>query len=78
MKPVDLPPIVTTPKRSPLYDEDVLEQLRSDPGQWYLIESDLENRPQLSWARQNIEGLRVSTRSNGNGLFDLYAMIDGE
>lgn len=78
MKPVALPPIITTPKRSALYDEDVLEQLHSDPGQWYLIETDLEKRPSLSWARQTIEGLRVSTRVNDKGLFDLYAMIEGE
>lgn len=78
MKPVDLPPIVTSSRRSPLYDEEVLEELRSDPGQWYLIESDLEKRPSLSWARQTIEGLQLSTRSNENGLFDLYAKIDDE
>lgn len=76
-KPVPLPPVVTSSRRSRLYEESFQDAMRKSPGEWFFVET-RSIRPSYPWAKQKIDGLRIATRKNDDGDIDVYAMIDDE
>lgn len=71
---MSLPP-VRRPGRSALYDEDFLDELRENPGEWRWFEN-RDTRPSYGYAKKTIEGLQVATRKDEYGTYDVYARIE--
>lgn len=71
------PPERKPPQRGAIYDEDTLNQLREDPGSWYLVEKDAPSRPSTWQPRQKHPELELTTEATGKG-YNLYARWRGE
>lgn len=71
------PPERRPPRRGQIYEEETLDQLRADPGSWYLVEKDQPSRPSTWAPKQKHPELELKSETTKKG-YNLYARWRGE